>query len=185
MCYACRWRNDMKKEKKLNIVIILLGFIILLFAVLLILTVRGKISLTKGADDTINYDELAKISKSDYNFVRGDADSNYSVNVLASGKVIINFEHYIANISNAKDLVVFSGPGADSIVYILTADGNIYKYNLADVASKKFGVAKVSGYSNIKRILRYKTRKVNAGGCDYVVLIDEDGKYYKLDSYCV
>ena len=176
----------MEKEKKLNITIILLGFIALLFVVLLILTISGKTSLTKCASDyMINYNELEKIAKSDYNFVNGDADSDYSVNVLANGKVIINLEHYIANISNAKDLVVFSAPGADSMVYILLTNGNVYKYNLADVASKKLDATKVSEYSNIKKILRYKTRKANAGGCDYIVLVDVNGKYYKLDSYCV
>ena len=175
----------MEKEKKLNIVIVLLGFIVLLFAVLLILALSGKISLTKGAYDTINYDELAKIDKSDYNFVSGDAYSNYAINILSSGKVIINYEHYIANITNAKDLILFSGPSSDSIAYIITTDGNVYKYNLADVIGNKLDAIKISKYSNIKRIIRYKTRKATAGGCDYVVLVDANGKYYKLDSYCV
>ena len=33
-------------------------------------------------------------------------------------------------------------------------------------------------------MIMYKTRKNNAGGCDYIILIDNNDEYYELDSSC-
>ncbi len=176
----------MEKDRKINVVIILLGIIVLALAVLLLLVISGKVSFKNdGNDNDINYDELAKISKGDYNFVNTDSDNSNSVNVLSNGKVFVNYDYYIENITNAKDIVLFSTPSDDSILYILTTDGNVYKYSLADAKNKMFEAAKIDKYSDIKQIFRYETRRSNAGGCSHVILVDKDGKYYSLDSYCV
>ena len=140
---------------------------------------------TTNCNLSLDFDKLAKISKSDYNFVNGAYNNTYSVNVLSNGKVLVNFVNNISNISNAKDVILFSGPGTGDMAYILTADGYIYKYDLSNASKNNFDATKVNEYSNIKQMVRYMTRKANAGGCDYVVLIDNNDKYYSLDSYCV
>ena len=176
----------MKKERKLNVIIILLGVVVLVLGVLLLLATSGKIGFkSETSSNDINYDELAKISKGDYNFVNKDSDNSNSVNVLSNGKVFVNFDYYIKNINNAKDVILFSGPNDDSILYILTIDGNIYKYDLSNANSKNFNAVKIDEYKNIKHIFRYETRKGNAGGCDHVILVDKNEKYSLLDSYCV
>lgn len=145
---------------------------------------NGSNCPTIVCDNSIDFDELSKISKSDYNFVNGAYNNNHSINVLSSGRVIVDFENNISNISNAKDLILFSGPG-EEMVYILTMDGYIYKYELSNADNNNYEATKVNEHSNIKHMLRYKTRKAHAGGCDFVVLIDNNDKYYSLDSYCV
>ena len=176
----------MEKEKKLNILIVLLGIVALALAVLLLLMLSGKNNLKCKADDNdINYEELAKIADGDYKFINRDSDNNNSVMVLSDGKVWVNFNYYVENITNAKDIVLFSGPTASSMLYILTIDGNVYKYNLSDADDKKFEAAKIDKYKDIKQIFRYETRKGNSGGCDHVIIVDKNGKYYSIDSYCV
>ena len=185
----------MRKSKKNNGLIALLLIVTIVLITLLILIVTGKIDikntlnkLTNNQEtitDNLDYDELAKIGSSDYNYVYGDYNSEHSVNILANGKVLLDFNKHISNISSAKDLILFSGPGVDSMVYILTTEGDVYQYALSNISAKKFSATKLDEYSNIQRIVRYKTRKANAGGCDYVVLIDNKGKYYSLDSFCV
>jgi len=83
--------------------------------------------------DNVDYDELAKIGKLTYNFVKGFYNNNYSINVLSDGKILINFEKYISNISNAKNLQLFSTPGGEEIIYILTEDGKVYNYALSNI----------------------------------------------------
>ena len=191
-------------QKRKNLVIGALLLIIVLLITLLILITTGKSNYSnkesnntsKTCDcnsvieqcnsDKLNYEELAKLGKSSYNYVYGDYDSMHSANILADGKVLIDFNNYIANISDAKDLIMFNGPtGNPGFVYILATDGNVYKYDLTNVSKSEFNAAKLDDYSNIKNIIRYKTRKANAGGCDYLVIIDSNDKYYVLDSYCV
>ena len=140
---------------------------------------------TSTDEFTINVDELTKISKSDYNFLKQDGTSDYTFNLSIDGKININFENEIANISNAKDIMLFVTPSTDYNLYILTTNGDIYKYNTSSYKSKDYNAVKVNEYSNIKRMITYNTRKAHAGGCDYIVLIDNNNKYYKLDSSCV
>lgn len=132
-------------------------------------------------DDTINYSELAKIGKADYNFVEGASSYNHSLNIASNGKIFVDFDSYISNVNNAKDTIIFSGPSTEEIAYILTNSGDVYKYEFGE----KFTATKLDKYSNIKKMVKYLTRKGNSGGCDYIILIDNKGKYYELDSYCV
>ena len=129
---------------------------------------------------TIDYEELSKFGKSDYNFVNSEYNSTHSIAVLSDGKVLIDFKDNLSNVSHAKDVIVFSGPGVNETAYILTNNGDVYKYEF----SEKYEATKLD-YTNISSIIRYKTRKANAGGCDYLILIDKDNQYTKLDSYCV
>ena len=125
------------KKRKNNTGVILLAIITIALIALLILILTGKIEFNNKTTNSIDYDELAKISKGDYNYVKSDYSNDYSLIILSTGKVLVNFDEYIANISNAKDLIVFSGAGTDELAYILTTDGNVYKYKLTDFASKK------------------------------------------------
>ena len=132
----------MEKEKSKNGLIAFLIIIILALAILLFLSLTGRLEFngnegsnaeTEIVDNTntsenISYDELGKISKSTYNFVNGDYTSDHSINVLSDGKVLIDFKDSISNITNAKDLVLFTGPGTDSVAYIITVSGEVYKY---------------------------------------------------------
>ena len=141
----------------------------------------------KKCDDSINFDELDKIKKLTYNYVNYDRVDDNIVAVLDNGKVIINWNSYISNISNAKDVKIFAGPGT-TLIYILTKDGNVYEYDydkLNDENNTDFEAKKIDKYHNIKRIITYHTLKANAGGCSYVVLIDEDNKYNTINSFCV
>ncbi|MEE3343894.1 MAG: hypothetical protein VZS44_07390 [Bacilli bacterium] len=200
----------MKNEKKSNgtLVGILIGLLIALIiggCLFATGTISFKTSTTSDNEQTndnqsttlsensnnldeslsINVNELTKISKSDYNFLKQEGTSDISFNLSVDGKININFENEITNISNAKDIILFVTPSEDSNLYILTEDGDIYKYNTTSYKSKDYNATKVNEYSNIKRMITYNTRKANAGGCDYIVLIDNNNKYYKLDSSCV
>ena len=128
---------------------------------------------------------MFEISKSDYNFLKQEGTTDYTFNLSIDGKININFENEITNISNAKDIMLFVTPSTDYNLYILTTNGDIYKYNTSSYKSKDYNAIKVNGYSNIERMITYNTRKAHAGGCDYIVLIDNNNKYYKLDSSCV
>ncbi len=134
-----------------------------------------------GVND-IDFSKLSEISKGDYNYIKGVYNNTYSLNILSDGKVIINFNNYISNISNAKDIILFGD--SSETVYILTIDGNIFKYELSNIKNNNFEAIKLNDYNNIKNMTTYMTRKKNAGGCNYLVLIDNDDKYYKLDSVC-
>lgn len=135
---------------------------------------------TTNCNLSLDFDKLAKIHKADYNFVNYD---NGFV-VLSNGKVLVDFENYISNISNAKDVIVFYGPRTGNNAYILTADGYIYKYDVSNASKNIFDATKINEYSNIKQMVRYGIRGVNAGGCNFVVLIDNNDNYYPLDAYC-
>ena len=130
----------------------------------------------------VDFSKLSEISKGDYNYIKGVYNNKYSLNILSDGKIIINFNNYISNVSNAKDIILF-GENSE-LVYILTSDGNVFKYELSNIENNNYEATKLDDYSNIKNITTYMTRRAHAGGCNYVVLINNDDKYYKLDSVC-
>ena len=134
---------------------------------------------------SINKDELSKFGDSDYNIIKDVYNNQYSFKLDVDGKININFENYLSNISNAKDLLLVSPPSPYSILYILTTDGDVYKYETSSYESKDYKATKIEQYNNIVQMINYKTRKANAGGCDYVILVDKNGKHFKLDSFCI
>lgn len=140
---------------------------------------------TSNNDFTISVDELSKFGKSDYNILKDVYTSDYSFKLLTDGRISINFENDISNISNAKDIKLFNPPSSNSTLYILTSTGDIYKYETSSYKLNDYSAIKVDEYSNIQQMITYQTRKENAGGCDYVILIDNNEKYYELDSFCV
>ena len=106
--------------------------------------------------------------------------------ITDNGKISINNNKTITNITNAKSIKLFSPPAPYQTLYILTKDGNIYKYETSELEKENYNATKVDAYTNIKEIVTYQKRSTeNKGGCDYIVVIDEDNKHYKLDSMCI
>lgn len=135
-------------------------------------------------DYTFNTSKLSKISEGDFNIIKMEYNDSHSFSLDVSGKVIIDFNNYIDNISDAKDILLFNSEQGN-ILYILTLSGDVYKYNVLSLESDEFTAGKIDEYSNIKKMFIYNTRKNNSGGCDYVVLIDSDDNYHQLISLCV
>ena len=195
------------KEKNKNILIGILIIIIVALLILITLVVTGTINLKttpkvneecsqinkeenqnsneegKTSGDAINYDKLMNFGKSDHNIIEMEATTEYSVNLETDGRININFINYISNITNAKSIKLFNSP-LNYMLYILTKDGYIYKYDLSNYESGDYNAIKVDKYSNINKMIIYKTRKNNAGGCDYIILFDNNDEYYELDSSC-
>lgn len=168
---------------------ILFGFIILVLAVLCVLLGMGKISFKSTDSNKIDYSELSKFGEANYNYIKDVSNGDYLAYINSNGKVSIVFDidtrKEISNVSDVKDIVLFSPPSPNSTLYILTLNGDIYEYDMANIKEGKYEAKRVSEYSNIREIVVYKTRKGNVGGCDYLVAIDKNNKYYKIDSFCV
>lgn len=175
----------MKKNNK-GLIICLITIIVILLTLVILLSI-GTISF-KGKNNNYDikaYDELTKISKLDYNFIKSEYTTDYSIGLSIDGKININFKNNISNISNAKDITLFSSPAPYPTLYIVTTTGDVYKYDFSNYESKNYNATKINEYSNIEKIITYRTRKENAGGCDYIILVDKNNKYYNLDSSCV
>ena len=178
----------MNKKNNTGVIIFLVVLVILMGAYLVYDKVLNKSALVKCRDDNYNevldVSKLREISSADYNIIKDEYNSNYSFKLDINGKVNINFDREIENIDNAKDIIFFKADDANTPLYILTSDGEVYKYSTSDYENGKYSATKASEYSNIKRMLTYETRRKNAGGCDYIVLVDKDDNYYTLDSVC-
>jgi len=185
-------------KKKNNIgLLIFLGIVNIILLSLFVLTATGKIKFDSYSEEDncaptiitddfeIDEDELGKLGKDDYNFVKDVNIGDYSFKLEVNGKININFENYISNISDAKDIILYNSPSLESILYILTDNGDIYQYNTSYYESGNYDATKIDEYSNIKYMITYQTRKANAGGCNYIILIDNNDKYYKLNSFCI
>lgn len=174
----------MKRRKSKGII----GLLILVIVILLVLCVlfaTGIIDLKSNNVSTIDKEELTSFGESDYNIIKDVYNGEYSFKLDIDGRININFENYISNISNTEDILLFNSLEGDSILYILTSDGSVYMYETSNYQSGKYDAVKIDEYSDIDRIINYRTRKANAGGCDYVILVDKNGNYFKLDSYCL
>jgi len=189
----------MKKKNNTGL-LIFLGIVNVILLTLFVLTATERIKFgSKDYEDNcapaiidnitddfiIDESELTKFGKADYNIIKDVNVEDYSFKLEANGKININFKNYISNISNAKDIILYSSPSTEQILYVLTNDGDVYQYNTSDYESSNYTATKVNEYSNIKYMITYQTRKANAGGCNYIILIDNNDKYYKLNSYCV
>ena len=81
---------------------------------------------------------------------------------------------------------MFSPPAPYSTLYVLTKDGNLYKYETSEYENGSYTATKLDKYSNIKKIITYQKRSIEAkGGCDYIFVVDNNEKYYELDSFCI
>lgn len=110
--------------------------------------------------------------------------SNLNFKISSDGKVTINNNKIIKNISNAVSLRVISPPTSYSLIYILTKNGVVYKYNTSYYDDANYNAVKV--IDNIKQLLLYEKRStISRGGCDYIIGIDNNNKEYVLNSFCI
>ena len=124
-----------------------------------------KEKTNKNEDTTINAKvDLSKLEKYKYNDNYGSIKtfndqffSQLIVSLSSEGKVKITdtdgSSQYITNLENIVDFVEFVDPYIDTI-YFLSAEGNVYSYQLSSFKEKNF-TAKKENMSNIVRIMQY------------------------------
>lgn len=124
-----------------------------------------KENTNKNEDTTINAKvDLSKLEKYKYNDNYGSIKtfddqffSQLIVSLSSEGKVKITdtdgSSQYITNLENIVDFVEFVDPYIDTI-YFLSAEGNVYSYQLSSFKEKNF-TAKKENMSNIVRIMEY------------------------------
>lgn len=193
----------MENQKSYNLIITLLVVVVVMLLTSIILLSTGVIGFKSScnqsngqtssdssayvSDFKVDVNKLAELyGTSDYNILkRGNFDINTPIVLLTDGRIMINFEDYISNISNAKDILVFAPPGPSYILYILTEDGDIYSYSSEEYENGNYVAVKDERFSNIKNIITYTVGKANAGGSTYFVAIDSNDEYYKINSFGV
>lgn len=111
------------------------------------------------------------------------------IGLTVSGKVMVDFDKEISNVSNVSDIITFSdsdGPGVDdsTTLYILDSDGYLYSYTTKNYNAGILEADKLEKYSNVKKIFTYSTRGKNTGGCDKLI-IDSNNDYIEFKSFCV
>ena len=124
-----------------------------------------KENTNKNENTTINAKvDLNKLEKYKYNDNYGSiktfTDQFFSqliVSLSSEGKVKITdtdgSSQYITNLENIVDFVEFVDPYIDTI-YFLSAQGDVYSYQLSNFKEKNF-TAKKENMSNIVRIMQY------------------------------
>lgn len=149
---------------------------------------------TDENDETIensNTDENEDKNLSEYWLVNDDVvteekTSDLTFKISDNGKISINGNKNIENISAAKSIKLFSPPSPNSILYILTKEGYLYKYETSEYEKGNYTATKLDEYSNITEIITYQKRTTSQnGGCDYIFIRDNSGKQYELDSFCI
>jgi len=172
----------MKKSKALIIVLLL---VIVVLGVFVILLATGKVcdakcSCKDNTEITLDESKLNNIKSSDYNIIKGFYGDKFSIYLLSNGKVNFDLDRDLTNINNAIDIETL-----DNYLYILTKDGNIYKYYLGVTKEVTLEATKVEEFKDIKKIVSYSTRAKNAGGCNYIIAIDKDNNYKTVAEFCV
>lgn len=185
-------------EKKYKILSIILGLITILLGVYIVITSTNKKEinckeqpnkLKNEIEDKLNIEKLYEIKKGTYNFikienVKIDEKEQLSFKLDVNGTINVNFENNISNITNAKDIKQFNNFSQKNL-YILTEDGDIYLYDVLDYEKGNYTAKKLEEYKNIKQITDYVTRRAGAGGCDYIIAIDNNDNYMVVTNECV
>ena len=173
----------MKKLKVLSFILIIL---VVCLGVFIGLIYTGKIEVkktecncTSNTNTLLNEDKLGEIKKSDFNIIDSYYTEYFAINLLSNGKVMFDLDRTIDNVEGATAIEVL-----DKDLYILTNKGEVYKYYLGVTKEATLSAEKLS-YSNVKKMVKYSTRKSNAGGCDYIVIIDKDDNYKPIVDFCI
>lgn len=133
-----------------------------------------------------------KIGDSNLGFIKmmtiDNNGTSLFIGLTVSGKVMVDYDKEISNVSNVSDIVTFSdsdGPGVDdsTTLYILDSDGYLYSYTTKNYNAGILKADKLEKYSNVKKIFTYSTRSKNTGGCDKLI-IDSNNDYIELKSFC-
>lgn len=136
--------------------------------------------------DYVNYDgTYASIKTINFNL---DDEKVRSVSVDMEGKVYVG--HYarrqdITNVNKVIDILGIhsdDGIAEDSICYILTEEGNVYKYSLDNIAKDNYEAVLVTDVNNVKRIFLYTYANVeNTNSVSGIMAILENGEYVELN----
>ncbi len=171
--------------KKLKVLSFILIIIVVCLCVFIGLIYTGKINITKDekttceCNNSIDQNKLKRIKDSDYNIVDSLYTNDIYISLLSNGKVVFDLDREITNVDGATSIEVL-----DKNLYILTNKGEVYKYYLGVTREATMKAEKLD-YSNIKQMINYSTRKTNAGGCDYIVLVDKDDNYKSIVEFCI
>lgn len=201
-----------KEETKNKIIAILIGIIILLILILICVISIKKFNnkdtnpnneITNNNNNTnennneSNNDtttennkniikDLSAYGEPNYNISTEEKNTDYTFKIQQDNSIIINNQNKISNIKNAKSIKLFNPPAPYSILYILTEDGNIYSYETSSYEENNYEATKINTYNNIKQIITYEKRSTEGkGGCNYIIIKDNQDNYYELDSYCI
>ena len=178
--------------KKLKALIVFLLLVIVALGVFAFLLATGKVSFvqtecncketveTKVEDIKLDVNKLEEINKGDFNVIKQYSSEYDSINLLTNGKVMFGFDRSISNVSNAIDMLLIN-----ENLYILTSDGDVYKYFTGITNNASLDATKVEELKDIKMIVKYGTRGLESGGCDYIVAIDKDNNYKTIEDFCV
>lgn len=164
----------------------ILSFLVIGLGVVVVLFATGVLCCKKTncacKTDAIELDEakLKEIKDGEFNIIKGFYGDKFSINLLANGKVNFDLDRELTNITNAIDIETL-----DNYLYILTKDGDVYKYYLGVTKEATLEATKVDGFKDLKKMVSYATRAKNAGGCDYIVAIDKDNNYKTIADFCV
>ena len=165
----------------------IIGLLILIIVILLVLCVlfaTGIIDLKSNNVSTIDKEELTSFGESDYNIIKDVYNSDYSFKLDIDGRININFENYISNISNVEDILLFNSLEGDSILYILTSDGSVYMYETSNYQSGKYDAVKIDEYSDyhlfVSHLINGEQRKANLELFNEIIKdIQKDNPYLK------
>ena len=203
-----------KEETKNKIIAILIGIIILLILILICVVSIKKINnkdtnpnneitnknnnANKNNNESNNntttennnnqniIKDLSTYGEPNYNISTEEKNTDYTFKIQQDNSIIINNQNKISNIKNAKSIKIFNPPAPYSILYILTEDGNIYSYETSGYEENNYEATKINTYNNIKQIITYEKRSTEGkGGCNYIIIKDNQDNYYELDSYCI
>ena len=174
----------MKKFKVLSFILLIISVCL---GVLLYLSMTGQLFQVNcscpdcKADYTLDVSKLEAIKKGDYNTLKIIGDQYNVITLQTNGKVLFDYERGITNVTNAIDIV----RAPDNYLYMLTKDGDIYKYYIGVTKDDGMDATKVEGFNNIKRLVEYSSSRKQSGGCNYIIAIDKDDNYKTLSEYCV
>ena len=203
-----------KEETKNKIIAILIGIIILLILILICVVSIKKFNnkdtnpnneitnnnnntnennnesnndtTTKNQNNQNIIKDLSTYGEPNYNISTEEKNTEYTFKIQQDNSIIINNQNKISNVKNAKSIKLFNPPAPYSILYILTEDGNIYSYETSSYEENNYEATKINTYNNIKQIITYEKRSTEGkGGCNYIIIKDNQDNYYELDSYCI
>jgi len=144
----------------------------------------------KNVDKTYNKKETISFEYfSEYDISKAKKEE-YKIELMVNGNLTITNEtkkekHEL--LDNVIDLVYINTEMLDATFYLfmLTEDGEVYYYNLSNVGNEDYKVKKM----NINNITRFESISYcpleDAGCCNGIYAVKQNGKYIQLRHYCV
>ena len=173
--------------KKLKALIVFLLLVIVALGVFVFLLATGKVSFVKtecnckeSTEVKLDVSKLEAIKSGEFNILKQVSSKYFPTSLLTNGKVMFGYDRYISNVDNAKDIVVMN-----EYLYILTEDGNVYKYFAGITNNTSLEATKIEDLKDIKMMFEYDIRSSDAGGCNYLIVVDKDNNYKQIDELCI